>query len=145
MKALIALLISMSAGASVAAQDVSATDVPSIVTNALKTKFPNAADIDWELKGDVYKAEFETGKIDHDVWIDSSGKVTRHQQEIEKAELPSSIADQIANSYKDYRVEDVAKIEGDGTTQYEIELDGTKGDRKVTVDADGKVVSDIED
>ena len=145
MKALIALLISMSAGGSVAAQDVNSSDVPSIVVNALKTKFPNATDIEWELKDDVYKADFETGKVDHDIWIDASGKITRHQQEIEKKELPATIADQLAASYKDYRVEDIDKIEADGTTQYEIELDGTKIDRKVTVVEDGKVVSDIED
>lgn len=145
MKALIALLISVAAGGSVAAQDVNSSDVPSIVVNALKTKFPNAADIEWKLKGEIYKADFEIGKTDHDLWIDKAGKITRHEQDIEKSDLPATIAEHLATSFKDYTVDEVARIDADGSTQYEVELDGRNGDRKVTLSADGKVVSDIED
>ena len=145
MRALIALLIAMSAGGTVGAQDVNTADVPSIVANTFKTQFPNATDVEWELEGEIYKADFEIGKADHDIWIDKSGKVTRHEQDIQKSDLPAAIAQHLTTSFKDYSVDDITKTEADGATQYEVELDGRNSDRKVTLSADGKVISDVED
>ena len=136
--------MSLSAG-TLHAQEISHSEVPSIVSNALKSKFPKTSDLEWELRNDVYKAEFEIGNIEHDVWIDKSGKITEHKEEIQKADLPQSITDKLTSEFTNYNIDDVSRIEKNGTVAYEIDLDGAGDDRTVTYNADGQVIGNSTD
>lgn len=129
------------AGLTVAAdaQDIAQSQVPSVVLNAFQGKFNNATDVEWETKGDLYKAEFEVGSRGHDVWIDKTGKITRHKEDFPKKELPQVIQQQLSTEFKSYKLDDADKIEMDGKVFYQLELDGTTEDRKVLFTADGKV------
>lgn len=129
------------AGASVVAtaQDISQSEVPSVVLNAFQSKFPKAVDVEWELKGDLYKVEFEIGRYDHDLWIDKNGNVKKHKEEISKSDLPAAIAEKIQTDYKEYRIDDVERIESEGKVTYKVELDGKRGDLEVYFAADGTV------
>jgi uncharacterized membrane protein YkoI len=144
MKSLIILLLSASAG-TLNAQEISHSDVPSVVSNALKAKFPKATDLEWELRADIYNAEFEIGNIDHDVWIDKSGKILEHKEEIQKSELPQSISDNLTKEFTNYKIDDVSRIEKNGTVAYEVDIDGQGDDRIVTYSADGKVIGNAAD
>jgi uncharacterized membrane protein YkoI len=144
MKTLIIFLVSLSAG-TVHAQEISHAEVPSVVSNALKAKFPKATDLEWELRGDVYKADFEIGSIEHDVWIDKSGKINEHKEDIKTSELPQSIAENLTREFASYQVDDVCRIEKNGTVAYEIDLDGKGDDRTVTYSSEGIVVANSVD
>lgn len=139
MKKLIFAICLAGASTVAVAQDIRQSEVPSVVLNAFQSKFSNAADVEWEMKGDLYKVEFEIGKFDHDLWIDKNGKVVKHKEELSKSDLPPAINDKIKAEYKDYRVDDVYKIESDGKVTYEVELDGNRGDREITFAPDGTV------
>lgn len=139
MKKLIFAICLAGASTVAVAQDIRQSEVPSVVLNAFQSKFSNAADVEWEMKGDLYKVEFEIGKFDHDLWIDKNGKVVKHKEELSKSDLPPAINDKIKAEYKDYRVDDVYKIESDGKVTYEVDLDGNRGDREITFAPDGTV------
>lgn len=121
------------------AQDIPQRDVPSVVLNAFQSKFTDATDLEWELKGELYKAEFEIGKRDHDVWIDKSGNIVKHKEDFPKSELPAAIRQTIEADFKGYRIDDVDKIEANGKTYFQVDLDGTTGDRDVYFTPDGKI------
>mgnify|MGYP005814083851 CR=1 FL=1 len=139
MKKLIFAICLAGASTVAVAQDIRQSEVPSVVLNAFQSKFSNAADVEWEMKGDLYKVEFEIGKFDHDLWIDKNGKVVKHKEELSKSDIPPAINDKIKTEYKDYRVDDVYKIESDGKVTYEVDLDGNRGDREITFAPDGTV------
>jgi len=139
MKTIIFAICMAAASTIVAAQDISQAEVPSVVLNTFQSKFPNAVDIEWEMEGDLYKVEFEIGKFDHDVFIDKSGNVKRHKEAILKSDLPAAIKEKLKSQFKDYRVEDVDRIESEGQVTYKVDLDGNRGDRKVYFAPDGTV------
>jgi hypothetical protein len=127
------------------AQDIPQSQVPSVILNAFQVKFPNATDVDWELKGDQYKVDFEIGTRDHDVWIDKSGNIKKHKEDISKKDLPHGIVNKIAKDFSSYKIDGTDKIEADGKVVYLVELDGTADDRKVTFTSTGDVQENIAD
>jgi uncharacterized membrane protein YkoI len=127
------------------AQDISQSEVPSVVVNAFQQKFPSVKDVEWELKGDLYKVEFETGRRDNEVWINSKGKIVRHKQDISAADLPVPVSESIGRDFSGYRVDDVEKIEEEGKITYKVELKKLQEEWKVTFDAGGKVLDKIRD
>jgi hypothetical protein len=134
----IILFVAVFATAAVS-QDISEKEVPSLVLNALQSKYSNATKVDWELKGDVYKAEFEVGSREHDLWIDKSGNITKHKEDFPKKDLPRAITQKLESEFKDYKIDDADKIEEGGKVLYEVDLDGSKDERKVLFTAEGNV------
>jgi uncharacterized membrane protein YkoI len=145
MKTLVVLFCVTSLALGAEAQDLQQSEVPSVVLNAFQQKFANAANVEWEAKGELYKAEFKVGSRGHDAWIDKSGKITKHKEDFPKKELPQSIQEQISTEFKSYKLDDADKIEMDGKIFYEVELDGSADDRKVLFTADGKVQENVVD
>lgn len=129
------------------AQDIPVSQVPSVVSNKFQQTFPKASDVEWELEGEKYKVEFETGipSYDHDVWFDQSGKIIRHKEEISKKELPEKVQAKIRSDFDGYRVDDATKIVDDGKTSYTLELKSAAEEWKVAFDADGNVLSKVAD
>ena len=139
MKSWLVLFYAVGLTFNAAAQDIPQSQVPSVVLNAFQGTFTNAADVEWETKGDLFKAEFELNKRGHDVWIDKTGKITKHKEDFPKKDLPQAIQQQIASEFKAYKLDDADKIDMDGKIFYQVELDGTTDDRKVLFSEDGKV------
>jgi hypothetical protein len=144
-KLIIILLAAWVVNVNANAQDIPQSQVPSVVLNSFQVKFPNATDIDWELKGDQYKVDFEIGTRDHDIWIDKSGNIKKHKEDIAKKELPQEIVKKIEKDFGSYKIDDTDKIEVDGKVVYQVELDGAADDRKVTFTAGGDVQENVAD
>jgi hypothetical protein len=144
-KTMIIMLVGMIVSLESNAQDVAAANVPSVVLNTLQTKFTNAADLEWEMDGDLFKAEFEIGTRDHKAWIDKAGVIKKHKEDISKNDLPAAIKQNIEKDFKSYRIDDVDKIESDGNVFYQVELDGSPDDRKLLFTPDGKVLENRAD
>lgn len=122
------------------AQQVAQGNVPSIVLNTFLTSYPKATDVEWKLKGSVYRVEFEIGKTDHEAWYDGSGKLLKHKEEIKIAELPAAVSNTVKKDFPGYTPDDADKIEEDGKVFYVIELDGVQNDRILHVTPEGKVL-----
>jgi hypothetical protein len=140
MKNVLAALLVVGGFIGSCAQDIQQKNVPSVVLNAFMTTYPQATDVEWELRGGTYNVEFEIGEIDHEAWFDGSGKLLKHKEEVPHLSLPSAIADLIKHDFSSYKLDGVDKMEENGKTFYLIELDGTPNDRILHVSPDGKIL-----
>lgn len=125
------------------AQDIPAREVPSVVMNVFNQKFPKAADVEWERKGELYKVEFEISRKDHSLWINESGNVVKHKEDIRSADLPAAVKTVIAKDYKGYRIDDVEKLQNGKGTFYKVELKKGSEDVDVFFDQQGKKMENI--
>jgi len=112
-------------------------EIPSVVINAVMTKYPDAKDLDWEVKNGIYEAEFDLGKDDYEVWVNAEGTILKVEQEITNAQIPAAVLTKVKSDYKDFKVDDAKRVEIGKAVYYEIELDGTLGDQTVVYSASG--------
>jgi uncharacterized membrane protein YkoI len=125
-------------------QDMPASKVPSVVQNTVETRFANATKIEWEKKNGVYEAEFNLDSAEYTVQIDPAGKIEAYKIDISENQLPASIVAAINNNYQGYKVDDAERLEKDGTTYYQVELEGkTKKDQQLIFTADGNKAENI--
>lgn len=142
-----AILLFAISGSSAIGQDILQSQVPAIVINAFQQKYSKARDIDWEKKGDIFEVEFETGvpSKDHKMWIGNTGKVVLHSQEISKSELPGPVRQSIKTQFPGYSADDLVKVDLKGVISYKVDLKKRTEERKVTFNADGKIIGNVPD
>lgn len=145
MKKLSVALFIMSAGCVSYAQEIAPQNVPSAVVTAFQQKFPQQVVKEWELKKGLYEAEFEISNMEHAVYIDSTGKIVKHKQEIAVSELPAAVTASIQKSFSAYKTEEAKKIEAGSVITYKVELEKGEEERKVTFAADGKIIENKAD
>jgi len=125
-------------------QDISNSKVPSVVLNTVQAKFGSANKIEWEKKNDQYEAEFRMDSIDYAVYVDAAGKLVMYKMDIKENELPAAVSLIIRTEYIGYKIDDAEKIEKDGITYYQVELEGKgKKDIKLNFTADGKLAPEM--
>ncbi len=145
-KILIGIIACVGLTSAVVAQDLLQSDVPSVVVNNFQKAFPKVYDVEWELKGELYEVDFETGvSIDHEAWYDKTGKLVKHKQEIAKTDLPKAVLNTLNTDFKGYRVEDAKKITEGSKVTYKLDLESTSSEWKVLLSSEGKVLSKIAD
>ncbi|MCS4228009.1 PepSY-like domain-containing protein [Sphingobacterium sp. BIGb0165] len=129
------------------AQDILQSQVPAVVVNSFQQKFPKAKGVDWELKAGLYEAEFETGLFgtDHEVWIQSNGKIVRHKEELAKNDLPKAVIAKVKKDFPGYRIEDVKKITEEQKITYAFEVKSRTDEWKLVVDTQGNILGKIRD
>lgn len=128
-------------------QDIPQSQVPSVIVNNFQQTFPKAFDVEWELKGETYKVEFETGLLgtDHEVWYDKTGKLVRHKEDISKSDLPQKVLAKISSDFSGYRTDDIEKITEGDKIIYKLELKSWSEEWKVAFDSEGNVLSKVAD
>src|SRR5690606_38063889 len=105
------------------AQDIPQGQIPSVILNQFNKQFPKATDIEWEMNGDLYNVDFETGwNIDHEVWYNAEGKIVKHKEDISKAKLPKVVKDRIQSDFKGYFIDDLERITNNGKVAYKMEM-----------------------
>lgn len=131
----------------VSAQDIPQSQVPAVVINSFQQKFPKAADMDWELKGDLYEVEFETGLLgtDHEAWFNKTGKMIKHKEDVSKRDLPKTVTAKLNQDFPGYRIDDVKKITEGQKVTYTLEAKKGLDEWKIAIDIQGKVLSKIAD
>jgi len=124
------------------AQDLPQSAVPALVINTLQQQFQPPANVEWEKKGELYEAEFGRGTKDNHVWLDASGKVLKHSEEMKENELPAAVKSAITRQYGKSRLEDIDKIEESGKITYKMEVKNKTIKRKVLINQEGKVLEE---
>lgn len=122
-------------------QDLKETEVPSVVLNTFRQQFPKAMDTEWKLKAALYKVEFEIGKDDHEVWLEKTGKIVKHKEEIKSEQLPKEVVAAINKEYKGYKIHDPKRTDNAGVVTYKVELKSANAELDITYDQNGKVIS----
>lgn len=132
---------------SVSAQEIRQNEVPSVILNHFQRNFSKASDVEWEIKGDRYEVEFETGVLgdDHKILYSRSGKIMSHEEEISKSNLPKAVSTSISKSFPGYRIDDVKKISDSSGIMYKAELKNSTQKWKVAFDSQGKILQKRED
>lgn len=133
---------------SISAQDIHQNKVPSIILNSFQKSFPKKArDTDWEIKGTLYKVEFETGLLgdDHSAYYSHNGKLVRHEEEISKNDLPKPVLASLKKQYSSYKVDDAKRISDHGKILYKIEIKNYLHEWKLAIDAYGRILDKKED
>ncbi len=124
-------------------QDIPQRKVPSLIVNKFQQNFPEARDLDWEMKGENYEVEFEVGRHpdrDHEILYSPTGEILRHKQEISKNDLPAPVSKKLATDYKGYRIKDVKKIVEGNKTIYKLEAKSYKEEWELKLDSEGNIL-----
>lgn len=145
-KVLFAIALSTCLVLSASAQDKSQeklkeTDLPTAVKTSFKTTFPNAKDVDWKMKEGKYKVDFELNGLDHLASFDADGKLIARGMKIRQSELPSAVSTAVKSTYADREIDNVYRVDKNGTAYYLVKLDGNP-ETKVLYTTDGQVVKE---
>jgi len=120
------------------ASTIGQQEIPSVVINAVMTKYPDAKDLEWEVKNGIYEAEFDLGKEDYEVWVNGQGTILKVEQEIPNAQIPATVLTKVKSDFKDFKLDDTKRIEIGKKVYYEMELDGSFGDQTVVYSDTGE-------
>jgi hypothetical protein len=116
-------------------------DVPTSVQTSFKSEFPNAKDVEWKMKEGKYKVSFEVNGLDHIAAFGTDGKLISKGMKIRESELPAAIATAVKGAYADRTIDDVYRVDKNGSAHYLVKLNGDP-ETKVLYSADGQVVKE---
>lgn len=128
-------------------QDLHSSQIPEKILYDFKQSFPDAKDVSWERKGDLYEVEFEIGFWNNDrkLWYDAKGKKVGYKEDIPKKKLPEAVMNAIQKNYKYYWIKDVEKYVSEGKTTYQVELKSFTHEWKIVFDISGEELSKVSD
>jgi uncharacterized membrane protein YkoI len=118
-------------------------NIPSVVENALKEKFPNASKIDWDRVNAAYEAEFDASSGEHTIEIDTSGKIRRVKIDIKDSLLPAHVKMGLDSMAPGAKLSDVEILELADNTYFQVELKVAGKQQKFVVDSSGRVKNEI--
>ena len=135
------------------AEDIPETQIPSAILNQFNSQFPDASNVEWEMKNGLYNAEFETGwfidlgwNSDHEVWYNAANELVKHKEDISPDKLPESVNNRIKTDFNDYSIDDLKRIMDEGVVMYKMELNSSQQqDLDVVIDAKGDVINKVSD
>ena len=111
-------------GTALFAQDIPASQVPSIVINQFNIDFPKAKDVEWELESNGYKVDFEQGwNKDFEAWYSAAGDQIKLKEELSKNNLPKAVSSTLKSTYPSYHIDDAERITENKTATYKLEIE----------------------
>ncbi|HEX4374612.1 MAG TPA: PepSY-like domain-containing protein [Puia sp.] len=143
MKKLLVLLVLISAIA--APSFAQFRKVPAEVTEALKSKYPDASNVSWKDKISVFVASFDMDNEKYEARFDEKGNWKSTTKEISKDALPEQVKDGWEKSkYADWDLNAVYSIElPDDVMQYRLQVSKSDIQKKnLLFNSDGKLLKD---
>lgn len=118
------------------------TDVPEAVVKSFTSKFPDAEEIEWEKEEDnEWEAEFELGGIEYTASFDNMGSWLETERYIKEAGLPQMVLENLKANYPDHKIEEIALVENETNSYYEIDLSYEEESLEVAINEDGNTLS----
>lgn len=121
--------------------DITTSQVPSIVENTFKTNFVHAKDVDWEMMNSNYEVSFEVENVSHDAFLDGSGDLLKYKYNIDGTALPNTIRALLKRRFANEKWDDAEIIIDRNSKYYQLELEGFFTDKKLVVDSSGNILS----
>ena len=118
--------------------DITTSQVPSIVENTFKSIFAQAKNVESVFANDTYEVSFEVENIDHDALLDSSGNLLKYKHRIDGTAVPKEIRAFLAKEHPKGKWDDAEYVVDGNSKYFQIELDGFFTDTKLVVDSNGK-------
>src|SRR5690349_10294539 len=122
-KGFLALLALCAAGFA-NAQTIKESQVPTIVKSALKKKYPEAKDVQWEKEKGNYEANWGgKSKEDNSVLFSESGDFIEVVKAIPITQLPAAVQSYVKAHYKGAKITEAGKVtDAKGKLSYEAEV-----------------------
>lgn len=117
--------------------------VPKAVKDALMAAHPDAQNVKWEKEGKNWEGEFQRNGREISVEISADGTILATESELKNGEYPSAINDYLASNFADYELEEVMKVESNGTLGYEVEIEVNEKGREMLFDANGQFQKNV--
>ena len=118
---------------------------PKKVEKAFQKMYPGAKDIEWELKRDIYAADFKIDGKDVEAYVNAEGTWLRSKEDVSASSVPAAVKKAVKEAYPDFKIEDydlVKDARGNEFYSVEIEKESKDGDTELTVRvlANGKIL-----
>lgn len=118
---------------------------PKKVEKAFQKMYPGAKDIEWELKRDIYAADFKIDGKDVEAYFNAEGTWLRSKEDVSASSVPAAVKKAVKEAYPDFKIEDynlVKDARGNEFYSVEIEKESKDGDTELTVRvlANGKIL-----
>lgn len=123
--------------------DMRNADIPSVVLNGFTEQFSNATGVEWEQKADLYEAEFEVEKVDHEAILSSDGTIVKYKYDVSYDALPEAIQASITADYDKTNIDEVELIQISEKSYYQVEFDAEPNDNKIIFEESGEVTSEV--
>ena len=109
------------------AQAIKTSDVPSVVTGALKKEYPYATNIKWEMQDGMYEASFLNMKAEMAVIYSDKGIMALTETPVvDFSTLPANVLDYFRKNLINANITEASKfVDSQGITSYEVEVDKT--------------------
>lgn len=118
-----------------------AQSTPAKVTEAFKTKFPNAKSVKWEKENDTeWEAEFKLNGVDYSANFGTDGTWKETEHKIKSKDLPQAVKNTLATEFTGYEIEDAEMVETPSFNGYEVEIEKGEETMEVVLDKSGKVI-----
>jgi hypothetical protein len=96
------------------------------------------------MKEGKYKVDFDVDGTDHIAAFGTDGKMLSKGMKIRVSELPSAVSNAVKTAYADKNIDNVYRVDKNGTVHYMVKLDGNP-ETKVVYTADGQLVKEKKD
>ena len=93
-------------------------DVNQKVLTAFNKKFTRAEDVKWEVRKDLYRAEFKLNGQVIFAYFDASGEQVAASRHITVSQLPISLATELQGGYDHYWLTELFEVSARGETIY---------------------------
>jgi len=120
---------------------VTSTNVPNSIQTSFKGAYPDASSMNWRMKDDLYRVNFTRDGVKQMASYDASGKLVSSGSMVKETELPSAIGTSVKSAYAGRSIDEIYKIDKNGTPGYWITLKGSP-DTKMMYDTNGQVIKD---
>lgn len=120
-------------------------DVPQVVSKAFNKLFPSAEDVNWELSGTHFVADFFHDKDGYfkEVTFDRMGTWLETKTDLDAMDLPDAIQNYIVENYGSMEdSSNIIKLEKPKEVQYVLDLETVDGEIQLVFDAAGNLLEE---
>lgn len=126
--------------------DAQVRKVPAEVTEAFKTKYPSASNVEWRDRLSGFTAAFDADKIHYEARFNNKGVWLNTENKIPDSELPAVVKDGFQKSKyaSEWTIKDAYKIEiPDSKFQYRVHIKKSDLQQKnLLFNSDGRLIKD---
>ncbi|MCB0795828.1 MAG: hypothetical protein KDB88_13930 [Flavobacteriales bacterium] len=125
------------------AQDMKG-EVPELVLHTFNKQYPHATNAKWEAEPDgTFEVEFqEAAAGELEAVFQADGRLLYTKKEVAVDALPEKVRSSVAKEWPDLGIREAGRLDmADGSTRWELELKGAKGEVEVILSEDCKVLS----
>jgi hypothetical protein len=121
---------------------VDAVDVPPLVADAFKAKYPNAVVKQWNIEDDGYEAVTDLNSMEYSIAFNAKGEWLETERTLKYADLPEKVKEALSSSdFGSWEVKEVSEVEApQHPFLYEIEVKRGSDEKELFFSRDGNMI-----